>query len=168
MPFVPLISPPGAQESPPPSPSLSVQARLPEQMKDATEDKGDLAVKYPPEHQDKHRGKHTSEHLSTHSFCKDGTEPLSHQFADASVQRSPNNDMHHQHARPIGVAAIICAPVQIAKMTDLASLALAHPSVSASALLSTMAPGPDENTDCLNCCELTSSHPPQSTQMVVY
>ena len=175
MPAIPLIGAPGAQvsSSAPPSPSLSsVQARLPEQKNDATEQKNDATeVKHPCEHVvDNHRGTHTSERLCTHS-CEYGTEPLLPQLADASVQKSPNNDLHHQNTRLIGVGAIICAPVQIAKMIELASLALAHPSVSVSAMLGTMgtmAPEPDEHTDCLDCCELSSSHTPQSTQMVKY
>jgi len=168
-PSTPLVTAPVTQTTPPPSPLLlSVQARLPQQLSPATEDKGDQAVKRPYEHViDKHDGAYTCEHVATTSF-KDGTQPLLHELAETSVHQSPNNKMSRRHSRPIGVAAIICAPVQIVKMMEMASLALAHPSVCASALLSTMEPEPDANTDCLNCCELTSSHPPQSTEMVTY
>jgi len=173
-PSVSLIPVPGAHTTPPPCALVvSVQAQLPQPSSPATEDKVDLAVEYHPEHVvDKHGGTHTSEHLATHSF-RDGTEPLLHEFADASVQQSPKNGLHNRHWRPIAVAAIIYAPVQIVKMMQQASsLALARPSVCASAQWSRMEPEPEPepagNTDCLNCCELTLCHSPQSTQIVRY
>jgi hypothetical protein len=162
MPAIPLIAATGAQASlsAPPSPSLSsVQAPpLPEHKNDVTEV------------QQHHRGTHTSELICTHS-CEHATDPLLPQLADASVQQSPSKDLHQHHTGPIAVGAIICAPVQIAKMIELASLALACPSVSVSAMpgtMSRMAPEADEHTDCLDCCELSSSHTPQNTRRVKY